>query len=245
MPSRVDFLATFVSFLLAVSPPSVATAQSSSSLRRETFGSNKESVDLSATPTSGEGCPTLPLGMTSKTICSKAPEGFDSIALLDMKTPAFEEVPAGVDLEAIFHGLMHHQGSDDIAGEVTFSLHHPFGADVEMNTIIEYHVVGDIVDNDGQGATNVVLEPTCELQSGKGCPPEPTPVYRAGCIQPKSGGPPFTVVTVVFVAAAADNAALLGDGGQGINLYPICPNTLSSLPMVEYTFKILCDCPAV
>lgn len=205
-------------------------------------------------------CPDLDLGLTATTLCPNAPPGKENIiTLLDLKTETLEVIPQGWDPTTLFYGMLHHKNPklngglaetlDELAGEVSFRIHHPFGAETPMNIFMQYHFINQSF-----------LDPACDLQpEALGCPGTASPLYLAGCIEPAIGGTPFTVVTVLFVPPSTHQEVseslfdLFGKGGQGIEPFPNCPSPNADdpqwlhggSPVIEYTFKILCDCPEV
>lgn len=189
------------------------------------------------TPTTPPVAPTVPptapptvpkcvldMGETDETICP----GDDVVTVIDIKAQNNRIIPATLDPSKILYDLRF-TGSE-ASPEVSFKVDNPFDFAVDM--FVQYHTKVE-------GSTAGALDPACDGSLMEpACNPRATPI-KAGCIKSDVD---FTIMSVFFIS---DNT-LFGTGSTAVTPYECCPIPPGHLkkPIIEYTFKILCECPS-
>jgi len=163
------------------------------------------------------------MGKTDETICP----GDDVVTVIDIKAKDNRIIPAGMDPSKILYDLSF-TGSE-ASPEVSFKVDNPFDFPVDM--FVQYHIKVE-------GSKSGALDPACDGNLMEpACNPNATPI-KAGCIKSETD---FTIMSVFFIS----ENALFGLGSTAVTPYDCCPipPARKNKPIIEYTFKILCECP--
>jgi len=177
-------------------------------------------VTLTMAPTR---CP-MDMGKVDTTICPF----IDAVDVIEIKADNNRIIPENLDPSSIFYDLKFVGTAE--APEVSFKIDNPF--DFEVDMYIQYH-------SKAKASTSGALDPACVGRLEEpACNPSATSI-TAGCI--KGSTTPFTLVSVFFIS----ENSLFGDGSSEVTPYECCPIPSSDLqlPIIQYTFKVLCECP--
>jgi len=163
------------------------------------------------------------MGTTGSTLCLPA----DGVVMLEAKTGSGQFVPENFMPDDLFFNVV--QNGDMT---VSFQVDNPFDFDVDM--YVQHRVFAN-------GGVNGALDAACTKQVGEPACNEDTEAITAACID--HGENPFTLVSVFYVS----NNDVISDEDSNAELYDCChreeSTTGADYGIIEYTFKILCDCP--
>lgn len=165
-------------------------------------------------------CP-YEMGETDETICP----GYDAVGTMAVKTQSGSIYPPRMDPSNMFYDIEF--GGTPESPEVSFKLDSPF--EYKVDVYVQYHKHPE--DSTGGG-----LDPACiGMPQEASCNPD-APSIKVGCIKPMDDKPAFSLVTIFF----RDD-----QGTTGTVPYACCPVPAADVgkPMIEYTFKVLCECP--
>jgi hypothetical protein len=161
------------------------------------------------------------MGETDETICP----GYDAVGTMAVKTQSGSIYPPLLDPSSMFYDIQF--GGTAESPEVSFKLDSPF--DNKVDVYVQYHT-------HPYGSTSGALDPACKgMPQESACNPS-APSTTVGCIKPFDDKPAYSLVTIFFRDDHGTTSAVP---------YECCPVPAVDLgkPMIEYTFKILCECP--
>lgn len=190
----------------------------------------EEVITLPPTP-APTYCP-IDMGDVDTTICPPNSYGtVDTVTTLRVKSENNQIIPDDLDPSSIFYDMSF--GGTSVAPLVSFKILNPFDFPVDM--YIQYH-------EKAFGSSNGALDAVCvDRPLEPECAPD-APLITAGCIDhPGPNKLDFALVSVFFVSSES----IFGLGGQNVDPYECCPipESDANTPIIEYTFKILCECP--
>ena len=186
--------------------------------------------DVSACNPAGVEPPlcSLNMGVTEGNLC---PGNVDAVSTLEVKAMNNVIIPAGYDPSGMFYN-MSIGGVAGVAAEITFKLDSPFEFPADM--FVQYH-------KKAVGSSKGALDPSCDAKLQEpGCNEQATTI-TAGCIHPVNE-PAFALVSVFFISTES----LFGSGAADAVPYECCPIPTADQgkPIIEYVFKVLCECPS-